>query len=279
MSRRAYAGAGFANERPACYHPAPPPPAAAAALHPAPSAPSAARLQAGATMTSARQLLRALSDRPGELGLLLRSEYRPAKTPLHRAAATGDAELLSALLAYDPSLAQVEVEETRQFYYCRRTFPVTALVFAVAALQPAAVRALLPLSRPPPASRADEAQQGQHQRQASEGSRSSSGSHSSGSHSSGSSDGMGSSRSGGSPRPTICSFQVGLLARLLHTVTYYEDWCSGAYEHSHACWHHWPEPPEPAPPDWRQRAEDTLAALLEGPHGGLTACIPRRALL
>lgn len=196
-------------------------------------------------MTSARQLLRALADRPGELDLLLRSEYRPRQTLLHHAAATGDAELLSALLAYDPSLAQVEVEEGRDGYSS------PALVAAVAALQPAAVRALLPLSWPLPARRAGEAPDGQHGQQA-------------GGSSSSTDDSWSSCTPG--------AIQVGLLPRLLHTIAVYDE-C-----HSLSGWPDWAAPPQPAPAGWRQRAEATLAALLEGPHGGLARAHARHTL-
>lgn len=63
------------------------------------------------------------------------------------------------------------------------------------------------------------------------------------------------------------SFQFSTLARLLHSIAAFEQgptWGDLFLRD----WDLWPEPPQPEPADLRQRAEATLVALLEGPHGG-----------
>lgn len=202
-----------------------------------------------AAMASTDGLLHALADRPEELALLLRCEYRPQQTLLHHAAAEGDIMLIQALLAYDPSLARVELNVSTKH---NRNAWENALMSAVAALQPAAVRALLPHCWPPP-----QPPPGQQAAINSSSSKPAS-------------SGIGSpcSTEPGCRDQLAPSFlQVGLLARLLHSIAAYEGWVE---------WHcgterlgPWPDPPQPPPADLRQQAEATLLALLEGPHGGL----------
>ncbi|PRW32876.1 tat pathway signal sequence [Chlorella sorokiniana] len=200
-------------------------------------------------MASTHHLLRALADRPDELALLLRSEYRPRQTLLHHAAAVGDAALADALLAYDPSLAQVEWEEG-SIYYCKPW--ANAPMAAVASLQPAAVRTLLPHSWPPH----QQQQQQPGEKQQPSGTSSSSG---------GTSAGLGGGRQ--APPTDARTFQVGLLARLLHSIAAWEEWPSWQCGIGYKDWQEWPAPPQPRPAALRQQAEATLVALLEGPQG------------
>jgi hypothetical protein len=193
---------------------------------------------------------------PKELALLVRSEYRPRQTLLHHAAAVGNLALIDTLLAFDRSLALIEVQDSVDRYI----HPLSnALMAAVAALQPAAVRALLPHSWPPALLRQRAAaQQGQQ--------------------TGGSAGGSGQS----SPTPSnyadplmdLGGWQVDLLARLLHSIAAYDKWPALASTDGNRWWHHWPQPPQPRPDDLQQRAEATLLALLEGPQGGWMACAP-----
>lgn len=65
---------------------------------------------------------------------------------------------------------------------------------------------------------------------------------------------------------TAAAFQVSHLARLLQVITR----CHGKDADVFSSYCSAPPQPQPQPPaaDWRQRVEATLAALLEGPHGG-----------
>lgn len=206
-------------------------------------------------MATSHRLLRALADRPEELALLLRSEYRPGQTLLHHAAAQGDAALLAALLAFDPSLASVEVSEGA--LYERELRRANALMSAVAGLQPAAVRALLPHSWPQPRDGGGQPNAAQQAQQAAGSCAATSGSRE---HFS-----TGSRSPGALVKLATC--QTDLLARLLHSVACYEQWPMLHHGVGHRHWRHWPAPPQLPIPDLRQRAEATLVALLEGPHG------------
>ncbi|PRW33054.1 phenylacetic acid degradation operon negative regulatory [Chlorella sorokiniana] len=201
-------------------------------------------------MALTHRLLRALADRPEELALLLRSEYRPRQTLLHHAAAVGDAALIDSLLAYDPSLARLDLNKASSCDWYHHP-PATALAAAILALQPAAIRALLPHSWPP-LLRTCEQQ---------------------------ASSGPSSSPSSPASQPPAQkapqrleiddswspgAFQACMLSLLLRVVANYDGWPpAGCFSFSD-----WSAKlPQPAPPDWRQRVEATLEALLHGPHG------------
>lgn len=189
-------------------------------------------------MASTHRLLRALADRPEELALLLRCEYRPKQTLLQHAVAVGNADLLDTLLGFDPSLARFGSSRSGSEGWIDLP-PDTALADAIMALQPAAVRTLLPHSWP-------------------------SGCHSSSAagkqQASGGQISPASSAEDGSWSPG--AFQASMLSLLLRVLAVYDGWPL-----ADRLWL-WPKPAQPPPADWRPRVEATLAALLEGPHGG-----------